>query len=84
MLAVARERHPAHSVGRIGLLSSPHPPGGGGEGLGERGNEQGFETSAISSRKAFAWFLDRQPLQDLRKQLSKMSQCHSPKGMAFS
>ena len=37
MLASARERHPTHSVGRIGLLSSPHPPGGGGEGLGERG-----------------------------------------------
>ena len=37
MLAVARERHPRQSVGRIGLLSSPHPPGGGGEGLGERG-----------------------------------------------
>ena len=37
MLAVARERHPRQSVGHIGLLSSPHPPGGGGEGLGERG-----------------------------------------------
>ena len=37
MLASARERHPAYSVGRIGLLSSPFRPGGGGEGLGERG-----------------------------------------------
>ena len=37
MLASARERHPAQSVGRIWLLSSPDPPGGGGEGLGERG-----------------------------------------------
>ena len=37
MLAFARERHPAHSVGHIRLLSSPDPPGGGGEGLGERG-----------------------------------------------
>ena len=37
MLAAARERHPRQSVGRIGLLSSPDPPGGGGEGLGERG-----------------------------------------------
>ena len=37
MLASARERHPTHSVGRIGLLSSPFRPGGGGEGLGERG-----------------------------------------------
>ena len=37
MLASARERHPRQSVGRIGLLSSPDPPGGGGEGLGERG-----------------------------------------------
>ena len=37
MLAIARERHPAHSVGHIRLLSSPFRPGGGGEGLGERG-----------------------------------------------
>ena len=37
MLAVARERHPRQSVGRIWLLSSPFRPGGGGEGLGERG-----------------------------------------------
>ena len=37
MLAAARERHPRQSVGRIWLLSSPFRPGGGGEGLGERG-----------------------------------------------
>ena len=37
MLAVARERHPRQSVGHIRLLSSPFRPGGGGEGLGERG-----------------------------------------------
>ena len=37
MLASARERHPRQSVGRIWLLSSPFRPGGGGEGLGERG-----------------------------------------------
>ena len=39
MLAVARERHPRQSVGHIRLLSSPDPPGGGGEGLGERGGK---------------------------------------------
>ena len=39
MLAAARERHPAQSVGQIGLLSSPFRPGGGGEGLGERGGK---------------------------------------------
>ena len=73
MLAVARELDPAQNVGHIGLLSSPDPPGGGGEGLGERGgNEQGVEVSAISSRKAFEWFLGRQPLLDLREQLSTM------------
>ena len=73
MLAVARERHPAHSVGHIRLLSSPHPPGGGGEGLGERGgNEQGVETSAICFRKASEEVLSRKPLPDLRKQLLKM------------
>ena len=37
MLASARERHPRQSVGHIRLLSSPFRPGGGGEGLGERG-----------------------------------------------
>ena len=36
MLASARERHPRHSVGHIGLLSPPDPPGGGGVG-GEGG-----------------------------------------------
>ena len=73
MLAVARERHPAQSVGHIRLLSSPFRPGGGGEGLGERGgNEQDVETSAISFRKASEWFLSRQPLPQLRKQLLKM------------
>ena len=73
MLAVARERHPRHSVGRIRLLSSPHPPGGGGEGLGERGgNEQGVEVSANFFRKAFEEVLERQPLLYLHKQLSTM------------
>ena len=43
MLAVARERHPAHSVGHIRLLSSPFRPGGGGEGLGERGERTRLE-----------------------------------------
>ena len=58
MLASARERHPAQSVGQIGLLSSPFRPGGGGEGLGERGgNEQDLEVSAISPRKALNDFL---------------------------
>ena len=32
MLAVARELDPKQTVGHIGLLSSPDPPGGGGVG----------------------------------------------------
>ena len=73
MLAAARERHPAQSVGHIRLLSSPDPPGGGGEGLGERGGmNKALKTSATCFRKAFAWVLGRQPMQDLRKQLSTM------------
>ena len=51
----------------------PFPPRRGWRGVGgEGGNEQGFETSAISSRKAFEWFLGRWPLLDLREQLPKM------------
>ena len=53
----------------------PFPPRRGWRGVGgEGGNEQGFETSAISSRKAFEWFLGRWPLPDLREQLPKMVQ----------
>ena len=37
MLAVARERHPRQSVSHIRLLSSPDPPGGGGQGVGGEG-----------------------------------------------